>query len=149
MESKIKGIHNRTIGAYWTVFFLIFIFLVTIGIRVWLCVSPSVRYGPPEPVRIEGNLKPPRQITHMNPVYPKKAKRAGIKGKIQIEVKTNLEGNVESAKILDIAPSFGPESGKWSLYKPAREAVLKWTFEPYYYREHIRPAIFTVLVSFE
>lgn len=149
MENKIKGIHNQSIGAYWTIFFLIFIFLAVIGTRIWINVGVGIRNKTPEPVRIEGGLILPQLKTKVNPVYPEWAKQAGIKVEIQIEVKTDIMGNVESAKVLNIDPAPKNRKGIWSMYHAAREAVLQWTFEPYEYRGEIRPAVFTVAVNFE
>jgi len=149
MASEIKGIHNQTIGAYWTIFFLVFILLVTIGIRVWLAVGPAIQKGPPEPVRIDGGLKPPRLKTKVNPVLPERALSDRIKGEIILEVQTDMDGIVRDAKVLDIVPSFEKETGIWRLYGPAREAVLQWTFERFVYRGEYRPAIFSVTVVFE
>ena len=149
MEEKIKGIHNQTIGAYWTVFALIFFLLAGIGIRIWIIVSVPFFQNSLTPVRIEEPLNAPRVKTKVNPVYPERARRAGITGEIQIEVETDLEGHVLSAEVLNIAPSFENGFGIWRLYRAAREAVLQWTFEPFFYRGQIRPAVFTVTVNFE
>ena len=147
MGIKVKGITEQTIRSYWTIFFLVFIFLVVIGIRIWINVSliPS----DPIPILVEGDLEPPRVKIKVDPVYPEEAKKAGIKGEVILEVSTDLEGNVTNAKVLNIEQGYGKRSGLWRLYGAAREAVLQWKFEPYNYRGEIKPAVFTVSVLFE
>lgn len=125
-----------------TIFSLVFIFLVLIGINIWIRV-------PPEAVRVEGDLKPPRVMKRVEPVYPEKARKAGIRAEIILEVKTDLHGNVKSAEVINIDPSHELGSEMWMLYEAARDAVLLWRFEPFNYKGRIRSAIFTVTVKFE
>ena len=147
MGIQVKGITEQTIRSYWTIFFLIFIFLVIIGIRIWINVSliPQDHV----PIRIEGDLPPPQVITRVEPVYPEQAKKAGLKAEILLEVMTDLEGNVHSVKVLNIEQDRREGAGIWRLYQAAREAVLQWKFEPYNYKGQIKPAVFTVSVKFE
>lgn len=147
MGMKVKGITEQTIRSYWTIFFLVFIFLVVIGVRIWI----NVRLIPqePSPIFIEGDLQPPRIKTRVEPVYPPQAKKIGLKAEIQLEVRTDIEGDVVNAKVLNIDQDYSRGVGIWRLYQAAREAVLQWTFEPYNYQGRIWPAVFTVTVKFE
>ena len=146
MGVKAKGITDHSINAYWTIFFLIFSFLALTLVRVWLTVGPTWRY---EAIVIEGDLTPPQVKKKVEPVYPERAKKAGITGEILIEVHTDRRGNVMSTKILNRASSYKDGFGIWRLYVAAEEAVSQWTFSRFYYRDQIREAVFTVAVNFE
>lgn len=147
MSVKVKGITEQTIKSYWTIFILVFIFLVIIGLRIWINVGHIPQT--PVPIIVEGDLKPPRIMIKKEPDYPEEAKKAGIKGDIILEVHTDLDGNVKSAKVLNIDPDDKMRFGIWRLYRAAREAVLQWRFEPYNYRGEIKEAVFQVTVTFE
>ena len=146
MGVKAQGITDHSIKAYWTIFFLIFSLLALTLVRVWLTVGVMPQR---DPIYIEGDFVPPRVKTKIEPVYPEQAKKAGITGKVLLEVQTDRRGNVVRTKVLNVQPSFEDGFGIWHLYIAAREAVSQWTFEPYYYRGHIWEAVFTVAVNFE
>ena len=152
MDKKTNENTIKSVRKYWTIFSLVVIFLALIAIQVWINVLPMLwrpEPGTPEPIKIEGDLEPPRVMNKVELVYPEKAKKAGIKGEIILEVKTDLHGKVESAKVINIVPSYKLGSEMSMLYKAARDAVLQWRFEPFDYRGQIRGAIFTVSVKFE
>lgn len=147
MERKTNEDQVKSIRKYWTIFSLVIIFLALIAILIWINLIPVYRSS--EPVRVEGELEPPRIMIKVEPVYPEKAKKEGIKVEIILEVETDLEGKVKSAKVINIDPSYKSGSGIGMLYNAARDAVLQWRFEPYNYRGRIRSAVFTVTVKFE
>lgn len=146
MDRKQNENNLKSIRKHWTIFALVIIFLALIAIQIWIRI-PVFRST--EAVRVEGDLKPPKVVKRVQPVYPEEAKKAGIKGEIILEVKTDLEGKVESAKVINIDPSYKLGSEMWMLYKAAREAVLQWKFVPFNHQGHIRSAIFKVTVKFE
>jgi len=147
MERKTNENQMKSIRKYWTIFSLVIIFLALIAVQVWINLIPVHRSS--EPVRVEGELEPPRIMIKVEPVYPEKAKKAGIKGEIILEVETDLDGKVKRAKVINIDPSYKSGSGMGMLYNAARDAVLQWRFEPYNYKGRIRSAVFTVTVKFE
>ena len=139
----IKGILDHSIKASWTLFIIIFTYLILILVRVWITVIPL------NPIYVKGDIIPPRVLTKVEPIYPEMAKKVGITGEILIEVHTGRRGNVLSTKVLNRASSYKDGFGIWRLYVAAEEAVSQWTFEQFFYRDQIREAIFTVAVNFE
>ena len=142
----IKGILDHSIKASWTLFIIIFAYLILILVRVWVTVGPIQQF---DAVNVTGDLNPPRIRTKVEPIYPEQAKKVGITGDIQLEVHTGLRGNVISTKVLNVQPSFEQGFGIWHLYIAAKEAVSQWTFGRFYFMGHNREAIFTVMVSFK
>ena len=146
MKQNVLGIHNQTIGAYWTIFILIFALLVGLGIRIWINVGMASRFKTPEPVRIEQGFALPRLKNKTNPAYARSTELK-LEDEILIEVITDVRGRVVSAKVLNIDPFPRNRKELWRLYSAARKAVLQWTFEPYEYKGEVRPAVFTVAVD--
>jgi TonB family protein len=58
------------------------------------------------------------------PVYPEDARKAGIEGKIVLEVTVCKDGTVGSAEIVEGVPEYP------SLGRSAIEAVSQWRFKP-------------------
>ncbi len=80
---------------------------------------------PPEdegPIRVGGQLKEPRRIKYVDPVYPEIARRARVSGPVILEVVLDKEGNPKSVKVLR-----GLSMG---LTEAAVEAVKQWKWEP-------------------
>ncbi len=80
---------------------------------------------PPEdegPIRVGGQLKEPRKIKYVDPVYPEIARRARVAGSVILEVVVDKEGNPKSIKVLR-----GLSMG---LTEAAVEAVKQWRWEP-------------------
>ncbi|NOR53737.1 MAG: TonB family protein [Candidatus Aminicenantes bacterium] len=92
-----------------------------------------------EPVRAVGDIKPPKLIKEVKPVYPKAARKAGIKGIVIIEVTTDVYGRVIDTKILKSIPD---------LDQAAMDAVKQWVYEPMIIDEKPRGVIFVVTVTF-
>jgi periplasmic protein TonB len=88
--------------------------------------------GPPPPrppaskktvYRVGGDVKPPRQLVRVNPVYPLIAQKAHAEGTVEIDAVIDEQGNVSQARAV---------SGPKFLMAAALEAVLKWKYEPTY-----------------
>ncbi len=70
--------------------------------RVWLLSFAAVlsaAAGLPqdeqqEPVRVGGDIKEPKKIKHVNPVYPEEARQAGAQGIVIMECIISPEGKV-------------------------------------------------------
>lgn len=63
-------------------------------------------------------------LIQVNPIYPEKARNAGVEGVVNVDVSITVDGIVSEASVSD--------SGKGSpeLQKAAIEAARKWTFIP-------------------
>jgi TonB family protein len=86
-----------------------------------------------------GEVKPPKLIKAVTPKYPAEALRLGIEGTVIVEATTDLEGRVESIKILKPMPP---------LDQAAVKAIKKWRYDPYMINGRPRRVVFTVTVGF-
>jgi len=143
MEKK----QTKQIRISWTNFLLILIFFVILNIVIWIVITPVM--VTPGPVWVGGDIKPPKLIKKVEPVYPEEAKKAGIKAEVILGVYADYEGKVETAEVLNINPSFKAGSKIGLLYKAATDAVKQWEFEPMIINGRPRKVIFTVTVNFE
>jgi protein TonB len=76
---------------------------------------------PPAPVRIGGQIKPPRLIYSVLPIYPTVAKGAGIEGDVVVDTSIDKTGRVIATKIV---------SGPPMLRQAAIDALRQWKYEP-------------------
>jgi TonB family protein len=101
---------------------------------------------PPEPpipkdvVRATGDIKPPRLIKKVEPVYPEEAKKAGVEGLVILEVQTDKTGQVASIRVLRSVPL---------LNQAAIDAVKQWVYEPMIVDGQPKGVVFTVTVNFK
>ena len=77
--------------------------------------------GPP--LKVGGNIRPPRKISSPNPVYPQSMKDAGIEGAVPLEAVIAGDGSVQSVRVL--TAEVHPD-----LATAAVDAVRQWKFEP-------------------
>ena len=73
------------------------------------------------PMRVGGNIRPPRKVRDMVPVYPYQAQQAGIKGVVILEITIDERGKVSDARVLRSIPL---------LDQPAIDCVRAWEYEP-------------------
>jgi TonB family protein len=75
------------------------------------------------PVRVGGNIRAPRKVSHVNPVYPATMRDAGREGVVPIEAVIGRDGTVLSVRVLSaqVHPDFA---------MAAVDAVRQWQFEP-------------------
>lgn len=73
--------------------------------------------------RIGGDVKAPRLLMQVDPVYPLIAQRAQVAGTVKIDAVIDEEGNVSQARAI---------SGPTLLIQAALQAVMKWRYEPTY-----------------
>jgi len=92
-----------------------------------------------EPVRAEGDIKPPKLIKKVEPIYPEAARKAGIKGTVLLEATTDIYGRVKNVRVLESIPE---------LDQAAIDAVKQWIYEPALIDGKPKGAIFTVTVTF-
>ena len=73
--------------------------------------------------RIGGDVKPPRQITIVEPSYPPVARTAHVEGVVVIDATIDERGDVVEARAV---------SGPGLLIPAALKAVVQWKYEPTY-----------------
>ncbi len=92
------------------------------------------------PVRATGDIKPPKRIEGVDPIYPEEARKEGIEGVVILEATTGIYGRVQETKILRSIPE---------LDQAAIDAVMQWVYEPFLIDGKPRGVIFTVTVVFK
>jgi periplasmic protein TonB len=93
------------------------------------------------PVRVGGNVLPPRIVTRVDPKYNEPARRAKIEGIVIIEAVIDRSGNVTEARVLK-ALSFG-------LDQQALNAILAWKFKPGTLNGQPVPVYYNLTVNFQ
>jgi TonB family protein len=94
-----------------------------------------------DPVRATGDIKPPKLIKTVEPVYPEVARQAQVEGLVILEATTDKYGRVQSAHVLrPLSPA---------LNQAAVEAVKQWIYEPAVIDGEPRGVTFTVTVNFK
>ncbi len=90
-------------------------------------------------VRAVGDIKPPKLIKQVPPIYPQVARQARVEGTVILEAKTDEQGNVIDSKVLRSIPL---------LDQAAIDAVRQWKYEPLIVGGIARKVLFTVTVRF-
>jgi len=93
-----------------------------------------------QPVRAIGEVKAPRCIKRVEPIYPEIARQARVEGIVILEATTDIYGRVQSVKVLRSVPL---------LDQAAIDAVRQWLYEPLVINGKPRGVIFTVTVTFQ
>jgi TonB family protein len=75
----------------------------------------------PDPVRIGGQIKPPRLVFSALPIYPNVAKQVEVEGDVVVDASIDKTGQVVAAKVI---------SGPLMLRQAAIDALRKWKYEP-------------------
>ena len=94
---------------------------------------------PAKPVRVGGDVREPRKVVDVAPVYPQLAMKAGIEGVVIIEATIDPRGRVGNATVLRGIPV---------LDEAALEAVRQWVYTPTLLNGVPTPIIMTVTVRF-
>ena len=89
--------------------------------EVAMPVAPTVDNRPKQPVRIGGNVKPPRLLSGPAPDYPILAKQSHVQGTVVIEAIIDEHGNVIQVRAI---------SGHPLLIAAAMKAVSARKYEP-------------------
>jgi protein TonB len=97
--------------------------------------APAVR----APVRVGGQITPPRLIHRVPPEYPLLAQSAQIEGTVILEATVDTDGHVESVRVL---------RSHSILDRAAMDAVAQWEYEPLVLNGEPFPFVLTVTVSF-
>ena len=91
-------------------------------------------------IRVGGEIKEPKKIKDVKPVYPEDAEKAGIQGIVILETIIGTDGSVQEAKIL---------RGVAQLDKAALDAVIQWRYTPTLLNGEPVEIVMTVTVSFK
>jgi protein TonB len=94
---------------------------------------------PRAPVRVGGDIREPRKIKHVPPVYPDAARAAGVQGLVILEAIIDRDGNVRDVSVLRSVPQ---------LDQAAIDAVRQWQFTPTLLNTVPVEVIMTVTVNF-
>jgi protein TonB len=97
---------------------------------------------PPPPVkavRVGGDIREPRRVVYVPPVYPTLAVKAAVQGMVIIEATINERGRVTDATVLRSIPI---------LDDSALEAVRQWVYTPTLLNGVPTPVIMVVTVRF-
>ena len=113
------------------------------GLVVWLAIGvlavPAIALAQAAPLRVGGDIREPKKITHVVPDYPEEARAAGVQGVVIIEAVIGEDGAVKEARVLRPAPM---------LDAAAVDAVLRWKYTPTLLNGQPVPIIMTVTVTF-
>jgi len=90
-------------------------------------------------VRVIGEMKTPRPIEIVEPIYPKIARKALVRGTVVLSVRIDEEGRVENVMVLRSIPL---------LDQAAVDAVRQWKYEPFLIKGKPCRVVFTVRVQF-
>ena len=102
-------------------------------------MAPPPPPPPPAPVRVGGEIKEPKKVRNVNPVYPKIAQAAKVSGVVILEATISKEGEVRDVKVLRSIPM---------LDNAAIEAVRQWRYTPTLLNGVPVDIIMTVTVNF-
>jgi TonB family protein len=92
-----------------------------------------------EPLRVGGEIKPPRKVKDAKPVYPPEAKSAKKQGTVILEVVISREGKVTSVKVVRSLPM---------LDQAAVEAAQQWLYAPTMVSGKPASVVMTVALNF-
>jgi protein TonB len=96
--------------------------------------------APAEPVRVGGNVREPRPIKMVPPIYPTLASKARVSGIVILEATLTAQGTVEEIHVI---------SGHPLLVEAAITCVKQWQYEPTMLNGVPVSVILTAKVRFE
>jgi TonB family protein len=92
-------------------------------------------------VRCVGEVKPPRLIKKVDPVYPEAARQARVEGSVILGTRIDTQGRVSQVMVYS--------SKEFSLVRAAMDAVKQWVYEPLIIEGQTKEAVFTTTVNFK
>jgi protein TonB len=95
--------------------------------------------APPPPIRVGGQIAPPKLTRKVEPEYPPLAVAANVEGTVILEATVNKRGHVAGVEVLRSHPL---------LATAAIDAVTRWQYEPLMLNGSPQPFVLTVTVSF-
>ena len=81
----------------------------------------SILSGEDEPIFLTEEIEPPVRIAYVQPAYPDELKRAGIEGKVGLQIVVGRGGGVDEMTIIRSHPAFD---------QVALDAVKQWKYKP-------------------
>jgi protein TonB len=100
---------------------------------------PQAAPPPQAAIRVGGQVKAPKKIKDVIPVYPELATQARVQGVVILECTISPQGRVSDVKVLRSIPL---------LDQAAVDAVRQWTYTPTLLNGVPVPVIMTVTVTF-
>ncbi len=110
------------------------------GIVGGVVASVAVPPTPIVPVRVGGEIKEPKKIRHVNPIYPELAVAAHVHGNVVLECLVSPQGAVTDVKLVRGIPL---------LNASAMDAVRQWAYTPTLKDGVPVPVLLTVTVTFQ
>jgi len=101
-------------------------------------VLDKIAKGMEEPLRVT-EIKQPRLVKQVMPIYPEVARQARVEGVVVVEATTDRYGRVIDVKIIRSIPL---------LDQATVDAVSQWLYEPMIINGRPRAVIFTVTATF-
>ena len=115
----------------------------TISVRSTRITPPATATRPqaPAPLRVGGNIRVPRKLQDVKPVYPDSMRAAGREGDVALDAIIGEDGTVSSVRVLsvDAHPDFAIA---------AADAVRQWRFSPTLLNGRPIEVVMTVKVGF-
>jgi protein TonB len=101
---------------------------------------PDAPPPPQQAIRVGGQIKEPKKLKDIKPVYPDIAKQARVQGVVILECTISPQGKVSDVKVLRGIPL---------LDQAAIDAVKQWVYTPTLLNGVPVPVIMTVTVNFK
>ncbi len=92
-------------------------------------------------VRCVGDIKPPRLIKKVDPIYPEAARQARVEGNVILGTRIDTQGYVSKVLVYS--------TKEFSLAQAAMDAVKQWVYEPLTIEGKPVEAVFTTSVNFK
>ena len=92
-------------------------------------------------VRCVGEIKPPKIIKKVNPIYPEQARQARVEGNVILGTRIDPQGRVSRVMVYS--------SKDFALVEAAKNAVRQWVYEPLIIDGKPREAVFTTQIRFQ
>jgi TonB family protein len=109
------------------------------GTRTMVTQSSGASPDASRAYRVGGNLRPPKKLKDVPPVYPAIAQAARVQGVVILEATIDESGNVSDTRVLRSIPL---------LDQAAIDAVKQWQYEPTLMNGVAVPIIMTMTVNF-
>jgi protein TonB len=91
-------------------------------------------------MRVGGNVRSPQKIYEVVPILPERARQAGIRGVVILELTIGVDGSVTDVRVLRSIPL---------LDEAAVAAARQWRYEPVMLNGTPVPVIMTATVQFK
>jgi protein TonB len=82
---------------------------------------PAPTMQPEGPVKIGGNVKAPKLINSVAPIYPANARSSGVQGEVVVDTTIDKTGKVVKMHVV---------SGPLMLRESALDSLKRWKYEP-------------------